>query len=356
MMKNGQKVDPLVAVVGSEQVGVFQIGSDDSMFTNQKVYIWNHNNKTYYFSDIYGSQEIDVISPEKFVQKSGLASWSYENNAWTVTIDKPIPSLKLNGGEQFKFDRTDKGRALPGLPCDKEQVAFIENDVGFGLLNLAKFGADRGRFCLLFPVTYLAQFTIISTLSWDEYSNATSGICPNEATGIEKLIAISMSALYCLRCIFLVLQFKDTISEKGEHKKIIPGYLDGRTGGLCTMVDCISNMAVLAMATYFNMWIIYSTKDPLDIVLSGLAMEFIAVFDEEINAQYMKRYPKTYDNIKDSCTKGASKCEQLFGCYFFLFHFIPTYHLLRAAIVLSPFVAVANIPYLITRIVKLRRQ
>ena len=345
-MKTGQKVDPLVAVVGSEQVGVFQIGSDDNMFTNQKVYIWNQNHKTYYFNDVHGIQEIEVASPGKFVEKSGYSSWLYENNAWTVTIEKPIPALKLSGGEQFKFDRTDKGRALPGLPCDKEQIAFIENDVGFGLFNLAKFGTDKQSFRLLFPVTYLAQLTIIMTLSYDEYNNATSGLCPNKASGIEKVIAICMSSLYCLRCIFLVLKFKDTINEKGEHKKIIPGYLDGHTGGFCVMVDCISNIGILAMATYFNMWIIYSTKDPLDIVLNGLAMEFIAVFDDEIYSQYTKRYPKTYDRIKKSCTQSAGKCENLFGCYVYLFHFIPSYMLFRLAIVLSPFAAVANIAYI----------
>lgn len=171
-------------------------------------------------------------------------------------------------------------------------------------------------------------------------------MCPNEASGVQKLVAMSMSALYSLRCIFLVLQFKDTISEKGEAKKHLPGYRDDRTGGIHSQLDALSNISVLAMSTYFNMWIIYSSEEPLDIVLNGLAMEFIAVFDDEIYTQYTKRYPKTFDNIKASVTTKAKPLEGLVGCLLFIFYYLPSYFVVRTAIVLSPFVAASEIAYI----------
>ena len=65
-------VHPSSEAVGEDKVGVFQIGSDDSIFTNQKVYIWNSRGKTHYFNDVHGNQGIDVISAAKFVQKNAM--------------------------------------------------------------------------------------------------------------------------------------------------------------------------------------------------------------------------------------------------------------------------------------------
>ena len=128
LKKVSKKVDnwvhPSPEAVGEDKVGVFQIGSDDSIFTNQKVYIWNSRGKAHYFNDVHGNQGIDVISAAKFVQKNGYASWEHENDAWTVEILKPIPTLKLSGGEKFKYERTTcikmQSWVSPRIGCTKK--------------------------------------------------------------------------------------------------------------------------------------------------------------------------------------------------------------------------------------------
>ena len=78
--------------------------------------------------------------------------------------------------------------------------------------------------------------------------------------------------------------------------RIFPGWFG--TNGWYQVADCVNNIGIQVGAAYFNMWIIFSSEGPLDIVLNGLAMEFLAVADEEVFSQIMGRFPKIADDIK----------------------------------------------------------
>lgn len=65
-------------------------------------------------------------------------------------------------------------------------------------------------------------------------------------------------------------------------------------------MDRCMNLVYESLVYLLNLWIVFVTHEPLDMVLNALALEFILQLDNEIKPMYLKAFPPNIAKCRDA--------------------------------------------------------
>lgn len=139
------------------------------------------------------------------------------------------------------------------------------------------------------PIVLL--LTAIDSYDAENYEN---GKCPSKSIKADaktRVLAFMVGLLYVAKLNFL-------FAEKTSQKlKFIRHDADNlRCLRIMVMIDSHMNMTYEGLVYLINLWIVFVTIEPLDMVLNALALEFILQLDDEVKRTYVGTYFR-YENI-----------------------------------------------------------
>lgn len=177
---------------------------------------------------------------------------------------------------------------------------YLENHSDIGLFTIAYMHdshLDNNKFCscvwtwftrILLFLVIVVQVTIPVVLFLDRiFSYDGVGFCPGGANDITRILACAVGCIYFTKLNFLY-------GRKTSETKIALNKDDGvkcknvlRAFLIC---DCIMNTIYEALVYLLNLWIVFLSPEPLDLVLNALAMEFILNLDDGIKKNCIAIY------------------------------------------------------------------
>ena len=113
------------------------------------------------------------------------------------------------------------------------------------------------------------------------------GWCPSTADLSTRIIMLCIAGIYVARLRVASIEFSDAckhMQKTGSHVGKFDSVL-----GLYLMVDLVVMQGSFEAAVYlFNLYLVFKTPEPLEMVLNMLALEFIVKIDNEFKSAFMK--------------------------------------------------------------------
>lgn len=240
----------------------------------------------------------DSVPPNK--SRSGLI------NAFRILfeLDSYLRTRSFKGGA-VSSDSEEKSLT----EHDKVWAEYMRNNADIGIVTLAKYHHSENFYLMYYFKTMLmamllAQWLIPIILSYKAsitFITLGWGLCPNNAPASTRTQTFAIGIVYISKISFLVAtKLKEMYSTSLLNET--------RQGGeiqLYVAMDRFMNLFYEVLVYLVNMWIIYTTLDPLEIVFNALAIEFVVILDDEIKEFYLllfppEKYETCLDALKDA--------------------------------------------------------
>ncbi len=178
-----------------------------------------------------------------------------------------------------------------------EKSEKMRDDPTIGMLVLTALGyfANRPSYseygclisCLLKTLpfcTFAAQWAILASLFvWSLNYEENPALCGKNSETVGKVLMSIISLLYFCKSLMsgasFIVVFLETNLIKDDSWLSPLAYLDWG------MESSFSSLLLL-----FNLWIVYSAHQPLDMVINILAMEFVGKLDNEMKKFFFTRF------------------------------------------------------------------
>lgn len=178
---------------------------------------------------------------------------------------------------------------------EQEWVEYIRNDADIGIITLAKYHHSENFYLMYYfkgmlIVMIIAQWLIPIILTFKatkSYMNLGWGMCPNNAPAPTRVQTFAIGLVYTSKISFLV-------AKKLKDMHCSPLLNETRSGGKIQIFVAMDRFMYLfyeVLVYLVNMWIVFLTLDPLDIVFNSLAIEFVVILDDEIKNMYIALFP-----------------------------------------------------------------
>jgi hypothetical protein len=172
----------------------------------------------------------------------------------------------------------------------------------------------------------------ILLLLYSMYTYKIPSVCPMSADGISKAVAFTIGCMYHVRIVFMFG------SKSSEPFAEVKRGSDSVWLTWALFLDGFMNTTCELFVYGMNLFIVFVTPDPLDMVLNALAFEFILQLDDGVKAKYIsihtiyhgaiiKEYDATFDLASEATTAA-------YTTYNVLNYFVPA---VFVTYVLSPF-------------------
>jgi len=149
---------------------------------------------------------------------------------------------------------------------------------------------------LVLSMIIIVQLTIPSVLFAISIGNYNEGVCPNTGTLASRILVSMIGILYFTRTF---LFFSDKFSDYAVVGKEI-GLPNDCELNKYLQLDDFMQITYEGCVYLVNLFIIYISNDPMDIVLNSLAMEFVLKLDDEIKEVYFKKFDKISEYVRDN--------------------------------------------------------
>ena len=190
----------------------------------------------------------------------------------------------------------------------EEKRDIIIDDPKFGMFSLFKYHIKKGykndvlkkknsMYCshifsyvaCLPLLIFISQWSIWIAIIADQNKEFDGNICPNKAPWTHKLLMFAVSLIYFVKSFFLW----DNLTDRTRQNRMTPSI------DTWVLFDTFQEYGFNLLVYGANLWIIYVTDDPLDMVMNSLAMEFIMNFDNEFETMYFDNLPEAAEEIYD---------------------------------------------------------
>jgi len=180
----------------------------------------------------------------------------------------------------------------------------------YGMFNI--FMTHPGPLRVLPLLVLLAQIIIPLALVAHTYSKSEGGWCPGSAETSMKALMFGVSLVYAYRGAvtfavkyasftsytmvgsdFLGPLFRNRLKKRHDHLVIFSKLNN------YGQVDDFMDISYEAMISMLNLWLVFLAREPQDVVLNSLAMEFVAKLDDEFKEFYMGHFAQSVTNILD---------------------------------------------------------
>jgi ABC-type glycerol-3-phosphate transport system permease component len=139
---------------------------------------------------------------------------------------------------------------------------------------------------LLFSVI-IVQVTISSVLLYEQKKEHDIQWCPNRSdTWNTKILGFSIGLIYVSKLTFLFFNRISEINERGVMKLTGGGPIRAYVS-----MDRAMTLLFESLVYLLNLWVVYVTPKPLDMVLNALALEFVLRLDNDLKEIYLKAFP-----------------------------------------------------------------
>jgi hypothetical protein len=163
----------------------------------------------------------------------------------------------------------------------------------------------RLKVCYLLLLVIIAQLMIPALLLMYSLDNSdVVSFCPSSADGISRAVAFALGCIYQVRIMLLLG------SKQCEPVDVVQ---ERSTRLLRFLLKCDSFMNIIyELCVYFiNLWIVFFTSDPLEMVLNALALEFVLQLDDVAKEKYIAifakhRYCKLFRRYQDTFKQMAA--------------------------------------------------
>lgn len=139
----------------------------------------------------------------------------------------------------------------------------------------------RLKVCYLLFLVVVAQLMIpVLLLMYSIENSDVVSFCPSTADGISRAVAFALGCIYQVRIILLLgsKQCEPVAVKGGKSTLLLQSFL---------LFDSFMDI-IYELGVYFiNLWIVFVTSDPLDMVLNALALEFVLLLDDVAKEKYI---------------------------------------------------------------------
>lgn len=139
----------------------------------------------------------------------------------------------------------------------------------------------RLKVCYLLFLVIVAQLMIpVLLLVYSIDNGDVVQFCPSTADGISRAVAFALGCIYQVRIILLLgsKQCEPVVVKRGHSTCLLQSSL---------LFDSFMNI-IYELGVYFvNLWIVFVTLDPIDMVLNVLALEFVLQLDDIAKEKYI---------------------------------------------------------------------
>ncbi|KAI2502792.1 hypothetical protein MHU86_11696 [Fragilaria crotonensis] len=180
--------------------------------------------------------------------------------------------------------------ARAALSADWEEFMKSQSDIGMFtimVMHHKNWWNNVWIWFLLFLVL-IAQFMLPSLLLL--YARQTYIIvefCPMSADGIAKAVASAIGCIYIVRIVFMLTSkaSEHSVAIKTDHASF--GKFVRLRLSVARFLDHCMNMWYEVFVYAINLFIVFVTPDPLNMVLNSLAFEFILQLDDVVKEKYI---------------------------------------------------------------------
>jgi hypothetical protein len=144
----------------------------------------------------------------------------------------------------------------------------------------------RLKVCYLLLLVIVAQLMIPVLLLMYSVDNSEIEIfCPSSADGISRAVAFALGCIYQVRIMLLLGSKPSESAEAKEGKATLRLQLS-------LLFDSFMNFIYELCVYFINLWIVFVTSDPLNMVLNALALEFVLQLDDVAKERYIAIFAK----------------------------------------------------------------
>jgi len=200
---------------------------------------------------------------------------------------------------------------------EREQawMEYIENHPDIGVITLAYMHQSHDSALLTFLVRFLMVSLILVQLiipilvlksEASQYYSDEEGLplyCPSTADALTRTLSITIGIIYLGKLTFICLQ-------KLLDSDNSPVLIESEHGGkiqLAIAADRFMHLAFEPAIYFLNLWLVYITPEPLDMVLNALAMEFILQLDDELKPVYLSVFEPDVKLYKEENNESGSR-------------------------------------------------
>ena len=150
----------------------------------------------------------------------------------------------------------------------------------------------RLKVCYLLLLVIIAQLMIPVLLLMYSVDNSEIEIfCPNSAGGISRAVAFALGCIYQVRIMLLLGSKPSESAEAKEGKATLRLQLS-------LLFDSFMNFFYELCVYFINLWIVFITSDPLNMVLNALALKFVLQLDDVAKERYIAVFAKHHQIIQ----------------------------------------------------------
>lgn len=155
----------------------------------------------------------------------------------------------------------------------------------------------RLKVCYLLVLVIVAQLMIPVLLVMYSVDNSeVESFCPNSAGGIPRAVAFALGCIYQVRIILLLGSKPSQTAEPEKDKRTLRLQLS-------LHFDSFMNFIYELCVYFINLWIVFVTSDPLNMVLNALALEFVLQLDDIAKEKYIAifaQHPQIFQRYKNT--------------------------------------------------------
>lgn len=189
---------------------------------------------------------------------------------------------------------------------EDEKIEALIKEPKFGMFSLNYYILSRNLdekkktvFCtnvftkkLYLPILiFVSQWLLYVSIMNQQIRTYEDGFCPNSGSIETKLIMCGIAIFYFANSFFIW----DDLVVKTHLKKVMP------TKDIFVLIDIMQEFSFNLLVYMANMFIIFISDDPVEILLNSLAMEFLMELDNQFKEKYFSQNKDhaldIYDNI-----------------------------------------------------------
>jgi len=211
--------------------------------------------------------------------------------------------------------------------------AKILLDPSIGMFVLALIiPTDKWSHYLLKPLPLLVigiQYVLLVAVFLHARAEYDRGWCPGVGTNEARALMTGIAVLYLTRSTSTI----SLLYHKIATTNVVP---DASWLSPVAMADTFMEMGFGSTVLLVNLWLVFITENPLEMVLNSLAVEFIANVDNELKTQLLEVVPDIpmiiFKNCDKSCDiapspkwKGFHQAAHTVGSMLVLFGMLPLF-------------------------------
>ncbi len=199
---------------------------------------------------------------------------------------------------------------------------FLKSRSDIGMLTIMYMhGQERGchecwMIYLLILVLAAQLMLPILLVVYARYTYEIHDFCPNFADEVSRVLAFAIACIYQVRIVFMLG------SKTSEPFAEIKRGRDSVWLSWALSLDGFMNTTYELFVYGMNLFIVFVTPDPLEMVLNALAFESILKLDDVVKAKYIsihakyhdtiiKEYDATFDFTSEATTAAYTTCNVL---------------------------------------------